>query len=789
MALKAQRGRITEYFKSQMKPTNGNSNGNGNGLNREIAAWFTKTSAAKSKTNKTKHTNGTKNAREGDDNLEKYIAYLSKTLSPKVLLDHAKVEAMDVDASRVASLTSHKTEPEKIPLPRLNPVINCNKNNNSSSIVKKTDFNKTNSTPQCKTSKEVRVRGPTKQIKKFRLAEAKKAIIPKLNPKAPVRQSVAIPTNLNCIYSNNTRALTDSIEGNVLVNSNPVGVAQIAALPDHLRQLLIKVQASRSTTSPESVNCNNSHGDTNLEQVPSMNRTQMHNSDLNKTPHRTESLVNTPVSVATSMNNSNVPVPMMLAAIRMPEHVTNAHSEASTTTSTNHISITNQSGITNPFVLPLVQNLNGTLLQIPGLVTKVGQNSVMPNITGNGLNHAQSQMFINGTFLKINGHIHGLNKQIGSNSITNVTYAVSPKNLPSAMPTIIQNSKPNYAMNLNQPMFVSSSGFIFNSIGNVVTTQTNTGISHMQQAFTSNVVLTTPVHPGVHIAPHINNTISSLPMSGSIPISPIKLDGMNPVFITPTHPHQPTYSLPDTKKDSIVISNTIANTPTAPSIEVCSTSLISANIISHSEIITDSEMFENNPSNGTEMMDLPSCETYNGTIEDMETEDCKKVCITSENNKDTSMDSVEVETKFNKSDVAFILSEETKFSIDSVSVDINRINDTPSVDSPETEISKELDEDSLNVSITASQEFSISQESPLLSEPKTIRFPAKKHHYNESRNRTVRSNASETKHCQWNDCSQQFDDGSDLLEHLQVRKTTCFTEFSIIHTHYWNMFL
>lgn len=770
---KPQQASITEYFKSQMKPTNG--------LNREVAAWFSNKALPETK--------------KGAEGFNKYIAYLSQTLCSKGLLDSPKdmaEEPMDVD--------TQKTEPEKMPLPRLNTVVK--NNNNMSSVVKKTDFHKTNCTPQNKASKEVRVRGPTKQIKKYRIAEAKKAVIPKLNTnktqQAKDKQSTgAAATNLNCVYPNVVNKAQTLVDGNVLVNSNTLPMAQVSTLPDHLRQLLVKVKAAHSRTlNPQDTKSSNRvNGETNLEQVPSVNHhsAQMHNSDI-KPLHRTESFMSTPpVSVASS--NSNISVPMspavMLATVRMPEHnVPGSHPETQPTTSTNHISITNQNGMNSSFMLPLVQNLNGTLLQIPGLVTKVGQNQVMPignpNIltttTSNGLTHPQSQMFINGAFLKINGHIQtnlsGLNKPIGSNNIPNVSYAVTPKNLPSSMPTMI-GSKPNFTMNLNHPMFVSSSGFIFNSLGNVVTTQTNTGLTHMQPPFTSNVVLTTPVHPGVHITPHMNNTLSSLPLStGSIPLSSIKLDGINPVFIT-SQTQQPTYSIPEMKEENMIISNTPSIVPN--SLELCSNPTNEISNIPDSGVVDN--MDTSNINNSSENITISqSSETCNGTIEEKET--CifseEKNCQTEPNEDDIEM----------KTDNAFIVSEETKSSIDSVSLDNNRNNDSPSADSPGTEISKEIDEDSLNISVMTNQEFSISQTSSILSEPKTIRFPAKKLQCNETRSRTVRSSSSETKHCQWNDCSRHFEDGSDLLEHLQVcfqiRYLNLLNAFQYIKFYYHN---
>lgn len=89
------------------------------------------------------------------------------------------------------------------------------------------------------------------------------------------------------------------------------------------------------------------------------------------------------------------------------------------------------------------------------------------------------------------------------------------------------------------------------------------------------------------------------------------------------------------------------------------------------------------------------------------------------------------------------------------------------------ESSKSTDSDSgvsvkelLSVSVTPTPEIE-EQKSPILSQPKTIRFPAKQT-TTEQRNEQRKSNVSDSGLCRWSECEAQFDTSGALLEHLQV---------------------
>lgn len=81
----------------------------------------------------------------------------------------------------------------------------------------------------------------------------------------------------------------------------------------------------------------------------------------------------------------------------------------------------------------------------------------------------------------------------------------------------------------------------------------------------------------------------------------------------------------------------------------------------------------------------------------------------------------------------------------------------------------------LSVCVTQNLEAE-GQKSPILSQPKTIRFPAKQITTDSKDQR--RTDSSESGHCRWSECQAQFDTSGALLEHLQVKisilKNTAF---------------
>lgn len=73
--------------------------------------------------------------------------------------------------------------------------------------------------------------------------------------------------------------------------------------------------------------------------------------------------------------------------------------------------------------------------------------------------------------------------------------------------------------------------------------------------------------------------------------------------------------------------------------------------------------------------------------------------------------------------------------------------------------------DLLSVSVTPTEEVE-EQKSPILSQPKTIRFPAKQVSNDPQKDRSDSNDGL----CRWSECQSTFDTSGALLEHLQVRR-------------------
>lgn len=925
----SQQGRITEYFKSQMKP---------NALKRDIAAWITKATDGKSRL----PTNGvTKGSCETNDNLEKYISFLSQTLSPKVLLTANVRTDAEQNTNEIPESYIHispQKQQDRKPLPGLNPILNS-KSNYRPLIAEKTDVNKTSTVFEKKLPKEFKSIGTstTPKQKRTRKMDGKKSLAPKITKtkNAQVRnttqKSVGVQSVVNAApfkaTSNNCVLPKLGTEGNkpAVNNSSPLYSNSTPPLPsnanhiihDHMRHVFMKLPLAemKSLQTDLSKSIQVSSECKEVDRVPCYNnQAQIQNCNLSVTTnnsnivetHRTESIVNSYNSNTCVSNLSMSQPTVMLTAIRIPQQSLHqlGPSDSQGNRNPNHISLTSPTKLNGQFMLPMVQNINGSLMQIPSLVTKMGQNTVLPlsaqNImqrTDSIVNQQTTQMFINGTILKINGPMHPslpslIAKQMTATSTTNVSYTVTQKNISTSMPTVMV-SKPNFTMNLNHPMFVSSSGFILNPVGSVVTTQTNTGISHVQQTYSSNnvhqpfngnvqhsfngnaqqtfngnaqqafggnvqqtfngntqpafngnvqqtfngnaqttyngnsqpayngnvqqafngnaqqtfngngqqtfngnaqqtfngnaqqtfngnMVLTAPVHSNVHINPNISNHISGLSMpTCSIPISPLKIGDINRVFLTPTRPPIPKMSLISEPVANTVLSNSKTNIITSTvengrmqNVDITISNSTTKYSVPKPEAIVDTIVSQAlevtrklpNPINGSKsvpLFSIPNITVINETVEELITVEAPSSRLSRDDSTDSIENELDDSSKLDQGSPTF---NESKSSPDTT------ISELTSTESSVTEAGKEIDDDSfLTIDTSVAEDVLGCQKSPILSPPKTIRFPVKKP--TDSRNRgSTRSNASENKLCRWNDCTLCFDDSGDLLEHLQVRK-------------------
>lgn len=90
-----------------------------------------------------------------------------------------------------------------------------------------------------------------------------------------------------------------------------------------------------------------------------------------------------------------------------------------------------------------------------------------------------------------------------------------------------------------------------------------------------------------------------------------------------------------------------------------------------------------------------------------------------------------------------------------------------------------------NLEISVSQTVVVEcQKSPILSQPKTIRFPAKKQEEIEVKD--PRNRQEDDADCRWADCHAKFDTSGALLEHLQVNCLHNFIQTIILN---WILFL
>lgn len=765
--LKIQQGRITEYFKSQMKPTNG--------LKRDIASWIERA------------TNKAESGKTAADNLEMYISYLSQTLNAKMFNGVKADKKPDQNGKHVnkpnengtalsaVSNISTPTEIEKKPLPGLHPI---GMRNGLRAIAKKPDSVKTPPTiPERKTTKRIASKTTNKRT---RITDSKR---PKLsdNSKQNKVGCDKIATGANSTEKKSVLS-TDS----ALLN----GPTNLASIHEQMRQVFMKVPIHEiKQASADSSKSTGSSDGNDLDKVPS----PVHKIN---TP-----TVSVPDQSATRVENTNIPnqimssPALMLAAIRIPQQNLQppplTHVDQTNNRPPNNISISTSNKLNNQqFVVPMVQNINGALVSIPGIMTKVGQNTMLPIQTHHQgmmqprtntiVNQQPPQMFINGALLKINTPVHstlqgGLitHKQITATNTTNVSFTMAPKNITTGVPAVMP-SKQNFAVNLGHPLFVSSSGFILNPVNNMITTQTNTCLSHVQQAFNGNVVITSPMAQNVHhLANNINGSISNLQMPpNNVPMPPMNLEDMNPVFISsPPQQHLTKFS----SVNDQIVNTTIVN--------INSTTDVSTTTFVQNDLTlgVKNSCIENNISDMC--VTSATCETTKPkplSIVDSTALLTNDDQPTSTNNPQTpsprsrenSSDCIDVDNELCKVNSESL--DEVKSRSESVSLDSTRLIETPSVESPSADISKEVDEDSFLTCISTKEELNTPKKIPIpISGSNASKSPSKNgvlSGRNQKRNRMNASKNSETeeKCCRWHGCSMTFDDVSDLLEHLQV---------------------
>ncbi|XP_026326766.1 zinc finger protein jing homolog isoform X2 [Hyposmocoma kahamanoa] len=457
-----------------------------------------------------------------------------------------------------------------------------------------------------------------------------------------------------------------------------------------------------------------------------------------------------------------VPPNVMLTTLRIPQNGI----QPQPITQQNNINAFNRSNVnvTSPtklngqFVFPLMQNLNGAVVQIPNLMAKMS-NFVLPQ-SPQRQDHLQNQqaaqILINGTLLKLANTM--------TSTYTNMNKPATPTSQPiplvnksvGGLPTMgMTMSKPSYTVNYSHPVLVPQPGFIVTSVPNINVKETwsytSTNTVSSSQTSCSNPI----VHHPPPIMTHFSNQTLH---SSSIPIAPVK---------PPDNPIQGTDPPSSTVKEP---------EPIESSIQKCDFPWLSKTV-NNNIVPLDSKLpprpFAQVSSLSEKIEELKVKAESKANEEKVE-----------ETRKDIKKELRKVEEVARREDTIFtqitVLKDVTS-NVQSTVIEATFCNATTessesgigtdkSIDSPsDSQTSKECDEDStlsLSVSVS-SEEVVCSQKSPILKQPKTLRFPPRILTKPGSK-RTSSTDTTTVTVCMWENCKREFDSDADLLEHLQA---------------------
>ncbi|CAK1551574.1 unnamed protein product [Leptosia nina] len=432
-----------------------------------------------------------------------------------------------------------------------------------------------------------------------------------------------------------------------------------------------------------------------------------------------------------------------------------------------NVSVTSPTKLNGQFVFPLVQNINGAVLQIPNLMAKM-PNFVLPQaqpLTAQRQNHIQNQqpqILINGTLLKLSNAIPSsfppANK---ANPVSSQPVSVINKNFPGIQTmNAVTQQKPNYNVNLSHPMLLPQPGFIVTSVPNVKETWSYSTVN------TACLSQSTYSNPIVQHPPPIVPSFSTQALhSSSIPIAPVK---------PPDNPVQGTEPPSSTVKESDL--GDLKN-------QKCDIPWLSKNV-NNNIVPLDSNKITSRPfaeissaKLGVFAMDIEVDREAISSSKDKDSkvpEELKKVEEISR--REESLFAQITVLKDVTSNVESTMLE-ANFSSATTESSESGIGTDKSIDSPsDSQGSKECDEDS---SLASSLSISVgsiepqcqteSQKSPILKQPKTLRFPPRSQTKSDNNRRKSSSDTTSTViACQWEDCKLEFDSDSNLLEHLQA---------------------
>lgn len=864
--------RITEFFNHKMKPQNG--------LKREHNSNSHDDNKKKCPKNGVTH------------ELEKYISYLSQTLSPKVLIDVGRQnEAATLKPSNLTFNGSSDTKAaDHSKTPSSTVVIGTGDYGNSRD-GKERVHSTMNGFMEVRLGLESLAKDKSAGALHNRLVENKKkrsekriidssangvnkvsTSIPKgkvpipalpLPPavtRSPIKLAAKPYNRMNGVVSSTTKL--DSRMNGVMCGSNNLSLSPIVhkiipSKKDFLNKKIIDSQSVKRTNRKSSACIANSKNLTwsrasNLKQK-CINSNQRPSTN-NKTEANCLPKVNIPngvrqVPMAVNGNLSNINIPvnnlqnchqinipqacngatttnmasfvavpqnMMLTTLRIPQTgiQTQTIGQQNNMTAFNrqNVNVQSPTKLNGQFVFPLMQNINGTVVQIPNLMTKM-PNFVLPQnpqLAAPRQDHLQNQttattqILINGTLLKLAGAMPGpaysnMNKPTQQGVNKNVS------GVPAVGMTVHQ--KPNYAVNYSHPVLVPQPGFIVTSVPNmnVKETWSYTGsTSTSMQSSCSNPMYpcstatsiqasscTNQIYPGstaksiqsscsnqiytaatslqtysnhlLHHAPLVSYTNQTIHTS-SIPIAPVKPPD-NP--IQGTEPPSSTVKELDVcetknkKCDIPWLSKTVNNNifPLVTSKKRPFAEVSSSFPDKFDELLLEKEEIDEIEEDIK--MEDESDESRSGLVD----EELRKVEEVARR-EDTIFTQITVLNDVSSNVHSSLM--EANFGTESES----GIGTDKSIDSPSDFLISKDDKDddsSLSLSISLCSVESQSQKSPILKQPKTLRFPPRAIVKTENGKRESSSDPSSAiTVCLWENCKREFDGDPDLLEHIQV---------------------
>lgn len=797
--------------------------------------------------------------------LEKYISYLSQTLSPKVFLDVGK-QAEDTSRKMGTPIVNGSTEgikpadlSKKMPSTNVNGMVDFNRSkcskekvhttmngfvdvrNGTNSFIKEKHFNGSlnngtvggkkqrlelkstdpsingvmNMSKSCTDISKRKVPLPAKcDLTAVRIAPATSA------SQTQKKTTIAKPdtTRMNGVVSSTTKL--DSRMNGVTCGSNNLSLNPISCKPANNNkketQKKITAQQPKRTNRKSSACIANSKNLTwskanNLKQVqlqkqncanvaqssPANQATLPGEASAAPKMNIPNGVRQVPMTMNGNLGNMNVPVSnlqnchqinipqqcngtvtstnlasfvalnaaqnVMLTALRIPQNGIAAQTinQQNNMNAFNrpNVNVSSPTKLNGQFVFPLVQNINGAVVQIPNLMAKM-HNFVLPQNTQRQdhlQNQQAAQILINGTLLKLANTMtstySNVNKPAASQPVP-----VMNKNVPT-MSTVgmTVQSKPNYTVNFSHPMLVPQPGFIVTSVPNMNVKET--------WSYTGTNTLSTPQtsysNPMVH---HPPSMVASYPTqslhTSSMPIAPVKppdnpIQGTDPPSSTVKEPEIREISSP--KCDIPWLSKTVNNNivpldSKMPSRPFAQIGCLSSKFNELTEKVQDKIYEEREePRNDNKDEELRKVEDVARREETIFTQ------ITVLKDVSSNVHSSVMEANF--------CSATTESSESGIGTD-------KSIDSPsDSQASKECDEDSslsLSVSVCSADTQSC-QKSPILKQPKTLRFPPRNPvKPNSDKRKSSTDTTSTVTVCLWENCKMELESDSDLLEHLQV---------------------